>query len=419
MAAAADDAGNSTTISTSIIPKDLRVDGSKLTLGKLLGKGGFAEVFEATINFGKHGGTRSVAFKRMHEGVKSLAAETLAAELTVQSKVDAHPNIVKVLGAVDDPGRVGFGLVLELARFGNLFERLQDSSRSLPWGERIQIMQDVVAGVQALHEHLPNPIVHSDLKSLNVLLFDAGDRSIVAKVSDFGLAGTVKNTSSMVSKSGLGTMNWSAPEVFEDHYKQHPKSDIWSLGAIIFEVSSRKIPYAEKSQQQLMMNFYTKKSPPDVSLLESGTPTGVQDIVLECCHPDPAARPNAAIVAQKVKVFQTAAPAAASLRSMQHHENSKEMMRMIKMQAAALERIEAGVGRVEEKVDATLAAVQKSLTVVLSLVNEDCSYPRTFLVLPKVERTGGSTSSRMRRLFETCDTFQVVFLCETTLAPIK
>ena len=92
---------------------------------------------------------------------------------------------------------------------------------------------------------------------------------------------------------------------------------------------------------------------------------------------------------------------------------------MIKKQAAVLERVEAGVGRVEEKVDATLAAVQKSLTVVLSLVNEDCSYPRTFLVLPKVERTGGSTSSRMRRLFETCDTFQVVFLCETTLAPIR
>ena len=168
----------------SFIPKGLLVDGSSLTLGKTLGDGGFARVFEARINLGsKYGGMKAVAFKKLHENVKALGAETLAAELLVQLEVDAHPNIVKVLGAVDDPGGIGFGLVLELAEFGTLYGLLREKSgRDLSWVSRAQILLDVAEGVQALHEHRPTPIVHNDLKSPNVLLKDAGDGSIVAKV---------------------------------------------------------------------------------------------------------------------------------------------------------------------------------------------------------------------------------------------
>ena len=83
--------------SSSTIPKGLLVDGSSLSLGILLGEGGFARVYEARIDLGKHfGGEHSVAFKRLNDGVKSLGADALAAELKMQSQVDAHPNIVKV-----------------------------------------------------------------------------------------------------------------------------------------------------------------------------------------------------------------------------------------------------------------------------------------------------------------------------------
>ena len=174
----------------SVIPKGLLLDRSRITVHResLLGEGGFAKVYRATVRLrgrsSSNGGgeERTVAFKRLNDGVKSVVgAEMLAAELKVQSAVDAHPNIVKVLAAVDDQS-IGFGLVLELAHFGTLFKRLQDSSRDLPWDERTQILRDVAAGVEALHDHRPTPIVHSDLKSMNILLFDAGDGSTVAKV---------------------------------------------------------------------------------------------------------------------------------------------------------------------------------------------------------------------------------------------
>ena len=92
----------------------------------------------------------------------------------------------KVLGAVDEPRGIGFGLILELANFGSLFDLLRDSSLEVPWEERLQVLQDVAQGVQALHAHRPMPIVHSDLKSMNVLLFDSGDGSKVAKVGIYG-----------------------------------------------------------------------------------------------------------------------------------------------------------------------------------------------------------------------------------------
>ena len=94
---------------------------------------------------------------------------------------------------------------------------------------------------------------------------------------------------------------------------------------------------------------------------------------------------SAATVARRVQALQPAAgdpSAAPPPRSMQHHEDLKEVMRLIKKQAAAL-------ARVEGKVNATLAAIKQSLTAVLGLVNDDCRYPRTFLVLPKKSSGGG------------------------------
>ena len=67
------------------------MDASKLTVHEadLLGEGGFARVFKATIDLGaRHGGKQEVAFKQLFESVKSLGAQALAAELLIQSKVN-------------------------------------------------------------------------------------------------------------------------------------------------------------------------------------------------------------------------------------------------------------------------------------------------------------------------------------------
>ena len=127
------------------------------------------------------GGERAVAFKRLNDNVKSVGAKELASELLIQSKVDAHENIVKVLGAANDP-RVGFGLVLELSIYGSLYDKLEDRTNVLAWELRMQLLLDVAKGVSALHANPNQQIVHGDLKSLNVLIMDAGDGELVGKI---------------------------------------------------------------------------------------------------------------------------------------------------------------------------------------------------------------------------------------------
>ena len=79
----------------------------------------------ATYRFGGSVGPKPVAFKRLHAGLASdpTVAQALARELAAQAAVAAHPNVVKVLGAVADSAK-GVGLMLELAPFGSLSDYL-------------------------------------------------------------------------------------------------------------------------------------------------------------------------------------------------------------------------------------------------------------------------------------------------------
>ena len=94
-------------------------------------------------------------------------------------------------------------------------------------------------------------------------------------MSDFGLAANVRNTSSaQSSKTGIGTLNWNAPEVFDEHYKQRPERDIWSLGMIAYEVLARKMPYDGLAMAQLINSLLVLKRLPDMALIE-GAPGGL------------------------------------------------------------------------------------------------------------------------------------------------
>ena len=190
-----------------VIPIGMLLDVKRIEIGvppKVLGEGGFATVVAATYNFGRTVGRRPVAFKKLHAGiVAGSVGPYLERELNTQAAVSAHPNIAKVLGAIADQD-IGFGMLLELATHGSLHSLLHQTNNLLAWPQRVQFLVDVASGLVALHSHRPREIVHNDLKSANVLLFDAGDGLMVAKLSDFGLAEFSKNSSSTKSsKTGI------------------------------------------------------------------------------------------------------------------------------------------------------------------------------------------------------------------------
>jgi len=113
----------------------------------------------------------------------------------------------------------------------------------LPWGTRIMILTQIANGVAYLHgQH----VIHRDLKAANVLV----DRSLTPKLCDFGLAAT--KTSSSVSRtssrksSAVGTVAWMAPEAFRGGDACSDKTDTWGFGCVAVELITYDTPFAGK-----------------------------------------------------------------------------------------------------------------------------------------------------------------------------
>lgn len=142
-----------------------------------------------------------------------------------------HPNIVLFLGACIKPPNLG--IVLEFCSKGSLWSVLQNHNIDLTWEDRRKIALDTAKGVFYLHSFNP-PILHRDLKSLNLLL----DDSLRTKLIDFGW--TRKLDIKMTGK--IGTYQWMAPEVISSQMYTE-KADVFSFGIILWEIASREPPY--------------------------------------------------------------------------------------------------------------------------------------------------------------------------------
>ncbi|XP_028792478.1 calcium/calmodulin-regulated receptor-like kinase 2 [Neltuma alba] len=202
-----------------------------LNFTTILGQGSFGTVHKATMATGE-----VVA-------VKVLGSDSKQGEKEFQTEVLLlgrlhHRNLVNLLGYCVDKGqRI---LIYEFMGNGSLERLIHGEEKVLSWDERLQISADISHGIEYLHEGAVPPVIHRDLKSANILL----DHSMRAKVADFGLS---KEEIFDGRTSGLkGTHGYMDPSYISTN-KFTMKSDIYSLGIIIFELITAIHP-----QQNLM-----------------------------------------------------------------------------------------------------------------------------------------------------------------------
>ena len=146
-------------------------------------------------------------------------------------EVIRHPNIVLFLGACTKAPNLC--IVLEYCSRGSLWSLLHDAQIKMSWEYRKKFALVIAKGVYYLHTN-QRPILHRDLKSLNVLL----DHALNCKLADFGWTRVIDKE--MTSK--IGTYQWMAPEVIRG-YKYSEKADVFSFGIILWELATRKPPY--------------------------------------------------------------------------------------------------------------------------------------------------------------------------------
>jgi serine/threonine protein kinase len=215
-----------------------------LQVGKLIGQGGFGEVFFGTWN------GREVAIKTLKiTNLPAYLAKDFETETKIMAECSACQQIVRLFAVCMESEH--FAMVMEFAKNGSLFAVLHDPSIDLSWPERYQIAMDIGKGLSYLHDR---EILHRDLKSLNVLL----DENFCAKISDFGLSKLKLETSSMSKTSAtqkegsVGTLRWKAPELFKLKSRHTKASDAYGYGMVLWEIASRQIPFGEADEIVIM-----------------------------------------------------------------------------------------------------------------------------------------------------------------------
>ncbi|KAH9536338.1 hypothetical protein CY35_17G102100 [Sphagnum magellanicum] len=195
-----------------------------------LGQGGFGVVYKGILSDGT-----TVAVKHLTKSQQGV--DDFLNEVIVITGV-RHRNLVKLKGCCVH-GTQRF-LVFEYMENNNLAEALWDQQGQqtlfLDWPKRLNICVGVARGLAYLHEDSHPRIIHRDIKATNILL----DKSMNAKIADFGLARLFPDDQSHISTQIAGTIGYLAPE-YATLGQLTPKVDVYSFGILLLEiVSGRK-----------------------------------------------------------------------------------------------------------------------------------------------------------------------------------
>ena len=203
----------------------------------------------------------------------------------------SHPNVVTVFDAGEDAGRPF--IVMEYVDGETLADVLRRRG-PLPPEEAAEIGEQVAAGLAHAHAHGVQAcrglahahaagLVHRDVKPQNLLLREDG----TVKVADFGIARAAETTALTQVGTVLGTAAYLSPEQAAGA-EVGPRSDVYSLGVVLYELLAGRTPYRFGSLTELGA---PRRPPPD---LPATVPPALAAVVSRCLAPAPADRPESA-----------------------------------------------------------------------------------------------------------------------------
>jgi eukaryotic-like serine/threonine-protein kinase len=268
----------------------------KFRLDKLLGQGGMGSVYTATdMEL-----DRRVAIKTMHPHL--AAQERFQKRFLQEARAIArlkHPNVITIYDAKFEEGRLF--LVMELIEGGNLYDQIQLGTLPLP--EAVGLVRQIADGLHYAHDQ---GVIHRDIKPHNILLKPASSPAqrpaFQALLVDFGLAKLTEGILDSVTGMTSGTFAYMSPEQCTAQ-RIDPRSDIYSLGVVLFEVVTGQRPFDPKTLPQAI-NMHTQQFPPPINTLKPGVPVQLENIIKRCLAKDPNERYQTAYdVYQDLGVF--------------------------------------------------------------------------------------------------------------------
>ncbi|KAJ3570019.1 hypothetical protein NP233_g4676 [Leucocoprinus birnbaumii] len=285
--------------SACVFPQCYELKGVELESTKPQDGGGFADIYKGTYE------QQSICLKvvrvfRRQDNSKLLSAHVK--ELTLWAHLQ-HENISPFYGAYylnDSPERVC--IVSPWMQNGDLSSYLE----RFPRNPRLPLVYDVVSGLTYLHE---SKIIHGDLKAKNVLVSNSG-RALLA---DFGLSHVAMSTGLLTTRISQGTMRWTAPELLaddsEDYIPPTKESDIWSLGCLLYEAFTRKLPFHQYSNDFRILTAIVKSREIPLRPPKTDDPLDTIDdriwhLLRRCWNYDPSSRPGCVEIGVSIFAMQ-------------------------------------------------------------------------------------------------------------------
>ena len=203
--------------------------GNRYEIIEKIGNGGMATVYKAKC----HVLNRYVAVKVLRdefttdeEFIKRFAAEAQsAASLT-------HPNIVSIYDVGHEDNL--YYIVMELIKGKTLKEIINEDGK-LSWKWSLNVASQIASALETAHK---NKIVHRDIKPHNIIITEEG----IAKVTDFGIAKAVSNSTITAFGTTIGSVHYFSPEHARGGFTDE-KSDLYSLGVVMYEMLTGVVPF--------------------------------------------------------------------------------------------------------------------------------------------------------------------------------
>ncbi|KAL1260402.1 hypothetical protein QQF64_008229, partial [Cirrhinus molitorella] len=208
------------------------------SLVKVIGKGSFGRaILVQPINEEQNYVMKEIRLPKIDSGVRNSRREAV---LLSRMK---HPNIVAFKDSFEADGHLY--IVMEFCSGGDLLQRIQQQKNVL-FAEDVILnwFAQMCLGTRHIHE---KRVLHRDLKSKNIFLTDSG----TVKVGDFGSACSL-NSAKAYAQTYVGTPYYVSPEIW-DNKPYNNKSDVWSLGCVLYELCTLQHPFQSCSWKNLIL----------------------------------------------------------------------------------------------------------------------------------------------------------------------
>lgn len=250
--------------------------GNRYEIIEKVGNGGMATVYRATDKVLK----RDVAVKILRdefttdeEFIRRFEAEAQsAARLT-------HANIVSIYDVGID-GNLYY-IVMELIQGKTLKEIIVEEKGPLPWKWSINVAIQIASALEMAHR---NNIIHRDIKPHNIIITEDG----VAKVTDFGIAKAVSNSTITAFGTTIGSVHYFSPEHARGGFTD-AKSDLYSLGVVMYEMVTGRVPFDADTPVSVALK-HMQDEPEEPIKINPNVPMAVNKIIMRALQKDTTLR---------------------------------------------------------------------------------------------------------------------------------